>query len=126
VGERGAGLSGGQRQRIALARAFLADAPIIVLDEATSALDRASEVLVQQGLERLLQGRTAVVIAHRLTTVERADEIAVLSAGRVAERGTHRELLERGGHYAALWAAQAGPAGEPHGQADGSAAAVVR
>lgn len=112
VGERGAGLSGGQRQRIALARAFLSDAPIIVLDEATSALDRASEQLVQQGLERLLQGRTAVVIAHRLTTVERADQIAVLAAGRVAERGTHQGLLARGELYARLWAAQSGPAPE--------------
>jgi subfamily B ATP-binding cassette protein MsbA len=108
VGERGAGLSGGQRQRLALARAFLADAPIIVLDEATSALDSASEIAVQRGLEALLRDRTAIVIAHRLSTVERADEIAVLAAGRVVERGTHAELLARGGAYAALHAAQAG------------------
>jgi subfamily B ATP-binding cassette protein MsbA len=118
IGERGAGLSGGQRQRLALARAFVADAPIILLDEATSALDSASEQLVQQGLERLLQGRTALVIAHRLTTIERADEIALLANGHVAERGTHRELLSRDGAYAALWAAQQG--GTKVGEAAGS------
>lgn len=112
VGERGSGLSGGQRQRIALARAFVADAPIIVLDEATSALDTASEQLVQQGLERLLRGRTALVIAHRLSTVERADEIAVLSGGRLVERGAHRELMMRGGLYARLWAAQGATGGD--------------
>jgi ATP-binding cassette subfamily B protein len=109
VGERGIGLSGGQRQRIALARAFLADAPIIVLDEATSALDNASEALVQRGLERLMQSRTALVIAHRLSTVEHADQIAVLSGGRVIERGTHGSLLAKGGAYASLWAAQSAP-----------------
>lgn len=108
VGERGAGLSGGERQRIALARALLAGAPIIVLDEATSALDSASEALVQQGVDALLAERTAVVIAHRLTTVQRADEIAVLAGGRVVERGTHAALLASRGAYAALWQAQAG------------------
>ncbi len=112
VGERGASLSGGQRQRIALARAFLADAPILLLDEATSALDNASEAAVQRGLEALLSRRTAVVIAHRLSTVERADEIAVLSGGRVVERGAHTELLARKGAYAALVEAQRGRAAE--------------
>ena len=110
IGEKGAGLSGGQRQRIAIARALLTDAPIILLDEATSALDSASEALVQKGLERLLQRRTALVIAHRLSTVERADEIAVLARGRVIEQGTHAGLLARKGAYAALWEAQAGEA----------------
>lgn len=112
VGERGASLSGGQRQRIALARAFLADAPILLMDEATSALDNASEAAVQRGLAELLAGRTAVVIAHRLSTVERADEIAVLDRGRVVERGGHAELLARRGAYAALVRAQQGRAAE--------------
>ena len=108
VGERGANLSGGQRQRLALARAFLSGRPIIVLDEATSSLDTASEAQVQQGLDALLKDRTALVIAHRLTTVQRADAIAVLSAGRVVERGKHDSLLAAGGAYAALWSAQSG------------------
>ncbi|MBI5549316.1 MAG: ABC transporter ATP-binding protein [Deltaproteobacteria bacterium] len=111
VGERGAGLSGGERQRIALARALLARRPIIVLDEATSSLDTVSEGLVQKGLEALLADRTALVIAHRLTTVERADAIAVLSGGRVVEQGTHTSLLAAGGAYASLWAAQSGAQG---------------
>ena len=107
IGERGQGLSGGQRQRLSIARAFLTQAPILLLDEATSALDSASERQVQEGLERLMQGRTAVIIAHRLTTVARADEIVVLDKGRIAERGTHSTLLERAdGLYARLWAAQ--------------------
>jgi subfamily B ATP-binding cassette protein MsbA len=113
IGERGAGLSGGERQRIALARALLTGAPIILLDEATSSLDQASEALVQKGVEALLQDRTALVIAHRLTTVQKADSIAVLHGGRVVERGTHATLKAAGGAYAAFWSAQAGEEKEP-------------
>jgi len=102
VGERGIKLSGGERQRVALARAFLADAPILILDEATSSLDSESEALIQEATERLMQGRTTIVIAHRLSTIERADRIVVMAQGRIAEAGTHEELLRRGGLYAGL------------------------
>eukprot|EP00898_Chlorokybus_atmophyticus_P004920 jgi/Chlat1/5429/Chrsp35S05317 len=102
VGERGSLLSGGQRQRVAIARALLKDSPILVLDEATSALDSRSERLVQQALDRLVKGRTTVIIAHRLSTVQSADQIVVMDAGKVAEIGSHQELLIRGGAYAAL------------------------
>ncbi|HEX6612331.1 MAG TPA: lipid A export permease/ATP-binding protein MsbA [Rhodanobacteraceae bacterium] len=102
VGESGGLLSGGQRQRIAIARALLKNAPILILDEATSALDTESERLIQDALARLMRQRTTLVIAHRLSTVEHADQIVVLDAGRVAEQGTHAQLLERGGQYAAL------------------------
>ena len=102
LGERGITLSGGQRQRVAIARAVLKDPRLLVLDEATSALDTQSEMLVREALERLMQGRTTIVIAHRLTTVQNAYQIAVLDAGRVVECGTHAELLALEGRYAAL------------------------
>jgi subfamily B ATP-binding cassette protein MsbA len=102
VGERGLILSGGQRQRIAIARAILKDAPILILDEATSALDTESELLVQRALNNLMAGRTTIVIAHRLSTVRRADRIIVIEAGRVAEVGAHQELLARNGIYRRL------------------------
>jgi subfamily B ATP-binding cassette protein MsbA len=102
IGERGALLSGGQRQRVAIARAILKDAPVLILDEATSALDAESEHLVQTAIAGLLKGRTTLVIAHRLTTIERADRILVMDEGRVVECGTHAELLAAGGVYAAL------------------------
>jgi subfamily B ATP-binding cassette protein MsbA len=106
IGENGAKLSGGQRQRIAIARAILKDAPILLLDEATSALDTESERAVQAALETLMAGRTTIVVAHRLSTVEKATRIVVLSHGRIAEMGTHRELLEAGGVYAGLYRLQ--------------------
>ncbi|QBB70392.1 lipid A export permease/ATP-binding protein MsbA [Pseudolysobacter antarcticus] len=102
VGERGALLSGGQRQRIAIARAILKNAPILILDEATSALDSESERLIQDALNRMMRERTTVVIAHRLSTVEHADQVVVLDGGRIVERGTHRELLALNQQYAAL------------------------
>jgi len=109
VGERGIKLSGGQRQRIAIARAILKDAPILVLDEATSALDSESEALIQGALERLMKGRTSIVIAHRLSTVAGLDRIVVMQDGKIVEEGAHHELLEReGGVYAGLWGRQSG------------------
>ncbi|HYP80273.1 MAG TPA: lipid A export permease/ATP-binding protein MsbA [Steroidobacteraceae bacterium] len=106
LGDRGTLLSGGQRQRVAIARALLRDSPILILDEATSALDSESERHVQEALASLMQGRTTLVIAHRLSTVERADCIAVLQAGKLVESGTHRELLEHNGTYAQLYRLQ--------------------
>ncbi|KZV41051.1 Non-intrinsic ABC protein 8 isoform 1 [Dorcoceras hygrometricum] len=102
VGERGGLLSGGQRQRVAIARALLKNAPILILDEATSALDTVSERLVQNALNRLMKGRTTLVIAHRLSTVQNADQIALFSDGKISELGTHIELLEKKGGYASL------------------------
>ncbi len=108
VGERGVKLSGGQRQRVAIARAMLKNAPILVLDEATSALDSESESLIQDALWKLMEGRTAIVIAHRLSTIQKMDRIIVLEAGKVAEEGSHKELLAKNGVYAMLWAHQSG------------------
>ena len=106
IGERGVRLSGGQRQRLAIARALLKDPPLLILDEATSALDSESERLVQQALERLMVGRTSLVIAHRLSTVQSADLIVVLEQGRVAQMGAHKDLLAQGGLYARLYEMQ--------------------
>ncbi len=108
VGERGMKLSGGQRQRLALARAILKNPPILILDEATSAVDNETEAAIQRSLDKLVQGRTSILIAHRLSTVRQAHRIHVMEAGRIAESGTHDELVARGGLYAALWRLQTG------------------
>jgi ATP-binding cassette subfamily B protein len=106
VGERGYRLSGGEKQRVALARVILKDPCILVLDEATAHLDSQSEALIQAALERVMEGRTSLVIAHRLSTILAADVILVLDRGRLIERGTHAELLARGGVYAGLYETQ--------------------
>lgn len=108
VGERGVKLSGGERQRIAIARAILKNAPILVLDEATASLDSESEALIQKALHTLMEGKTVIAIAHRLSTLREMDRIIVLSGGEIAEDGTHEQLLTRGGIYAGLWSHQAG------------------
>jgi ATP-binding cassette subfamily B protein/subfamily B ATP-binding cassette protein MsbA len=102
IGERGATLSGGERQRLAIARALLKNAPILILDEPTSALDAGTEALLLEALERLMAGRTTLLIAHRLSTVRRANRILVLKDGRIVENGTHRQLLDRGEFYSRL------------------------
>ncbi len=126
IGERGVKLSGGQKQRLAIARAVLRDAPILILDEATSAVDTQTERLIQEALERLMVGRTTIVIAHRLSTVRKADQIVVLGGGSVAERGTHHELVRTGGAYAHLAREQRQPEPEIAWGPDAAAASGVR
>ncbi len=106
IGERGVKLSGGQRQRLSIARAVLKNTPVLILDEATSSVDTETELLIQEALERLMQGRTTIIIAHRLSTVRNADNIAVLEGNKITEMGTHQELLERGGLYHRLYSIQ--------------------
>jgi ABC-type multidrug transport system fused ATPase/permease subunit len=108
VGERGVKLSGGQKQRVAIARAMLKDAPILVLDEATSALDSESEVAIQKALESLMEGRTVIAIAHRLSTLRKMDRIIVMENGVISEDGDHDTLASSGGIYQRLWNHQAG------------------
>ncbi len=108
IGERGVKLSGGQRQRVSIARAVLADPRILILDEATSSLDSESEAFIQQGLRYLMQGRTTFVIAHRLSTIRQADQILVVEAGRIVERGTHQTLYAQKGRYYELYTRQHG------------------
>jgi subfamily B ATP-binding cassette protein MsbA len=103
IGDRGVKLSGGERQRLSIARALLKNPPVLILDEATSSLDTESEILVQQAIERLMEGRTSIVIAHRLSTVQNADKIIVLNEGQIVEQGTHSELLKLNGLYNKLY-----------------------
>jgi ABC-type transport system involved in Fe-S cluster assembly fused permease/ATPase subunit len=112
VGERGLKLSGGEKQRVAIARTLLKDPPILIFDEATSALDSANERAIQAELRNVAQNKTALVIAHRLSTVVDAHQILVMEAGRIIERGTHHELLAKGGRYADMWALQQSAEGE--------------
>ena len=108
VGERGVKLSGGQRQRIAIARVLLKNAPILVLDEATSALDSEVEQAIQENLYALMEGKTVIAVAHRLSTIAAMDRLVIMDKGRIVEEGTHRELLRKGGLYASLWQRQSG------------------
>ncbi|MFD0891266.1 ATP-binding cassette domain-containing protein, partial [Streptosporangium algeriense] len=112
VGEGGALLSGGERQRVSIARALLKNAPIVLLDEVTSALDPVSEAAVHEGIERLMAGRTVVMVAHRMRTVQRADRIVFLDGGRIVEEGSHDELLDHGGRYAGFWNVSMAPAAQ--------------
>ena len=116
VGERGVKLSGGQRQRVAIARVLLKDAPILVLDEATSALDSEVEAAIQEQLSALMEGKTVIAIAHRLSTLSRMDRLVVLERGRIVEEGTHAALLRRNGVYARLWRQQSGAFAEAAAQ----------
>lgn len=106
IGERGVRLSGGQKQRLSIARVFLKNPPILILDEATSALDNTTEILIQKSLDELCKGRTTIVVAHRLSTIKNADEIAVISDGSITERGSHDELIKLNGEYANLYSEQ--------------------
>ncbi len=106
IGERGVRLSGGQKQRLSIARVFLKNPPILILDEATSALDNTTEILIQQALDELCKGRTTLVVAHRLSTIKNADEIAVVSQGRIIEQGNHIQLMAKDGLYASLYRLQ--------------------
>ena len=127
IGERGVRLSGGQQQRIAIARALLKDAPILILDEALSSVDAETESLIREGMDRLTQDRSTLVIAHRLSTVRRADRIVVIEAGRITQTGTHEELMARGGWYANMARSQeAQGQWRLRGAPAGAAAAVSR
>ncbi|MBP5755877.1 MAG: ATP-binding cassette domain-containing protein, partial [Clostridia bacterium] len=106
IGERGVKISGGQKRRISIARVFLKDPAILILDEATSALDNATEIYIQKALDELCRGRTTIVVAHRLSTIRNATQIAVIDGGKVAELGTHEELIKQNGIYASLYSLQ--------------------